>query len=114
VIVIDIGSGESAVRQFWESGKLIGECALPADPIPAPPKPDPWVNRKQDAVYKSGDRVVIKRTKSPYLTVGKTYAVEKVWQGTWSQYIQVENNRGKLASINGESVRPAKEYEQML
>lgn len=96
-------------RQFWADGRLIGvsECIRP-EPVFVPSE---IKNKKQKAVYKVGDRVVVEKTRSAYLTIGKTYAIEECHQGRNKQYLKIENDKHSLSEITGEKVRPATEGE---
>lgn len=124
VIMIDVGDEDITVRQFWQDGFLLGECINPP-PIPekqvqwwqkplSPSKPKTAQEMYQDAIYKPGDRVVVVKTRSTNLTIGRTYAVESAHTGTYQQYLRIENNKARITTISGRGVRPAKQDEQLL
>lgn len=115
VTIVDRGKDADRVREIWIEGRRLGICPYEPDP---PPTPSAWeknrlanLNRNQKAVYQEGDRVVLEKSKSPYLTIGKTYAVVKVHQGTFHQYLHIENSKGRSVTANAENFRPAKPDE---
>jgi hypothetical protein len=124
------GSGANYyIREFWAGGKRLGEFAFTPDPVTASSKPDPrpvygtpeWesecgerAKERGEPVYKAGDRVVVKQTKSPNLTVGKTYAITEARIGWCNQYLVLENDKARNSEIKADKVRLAGPDEQML